>query len=334
MHSDESSAVARLRQMVEEALAASRSRKVVEPLLERLLSMAPPGSHAALLAHRVLAEYRLFEHPWRALLHLRQVLKAHPEDDAAYAMQGVAHVASGNLYAAAASFRRALQLAPHNPWYHHNYGHLLDVAFNQPLRALPHLKQAYAHEGKKEAEVALSYLSCLFRASMEEPKLRDEALKVLEEALAFHPSHHGIRALARSIRMPSAQAQGQPPHGTTRSAQRKRHAKTTSTKPLPDGEFKKYEEQVLALLRTKIGQEGVLWEAANDLWKRLAPPSNAQGIALPLDAPLVAAALHRCASIGRTPKPSFASLGRLYGIPPRRIARLVHQIEEYVSKQG
>lgn len=163
MTATESEATRRLRSQVESALASGRSRKVVQPLLERLLRAAAPGTDTAVFAHRRLAEVLLAHHPWRALLHLRQVTIARPLDDGAHAMAGLAHAMCGHYRAAVAAYRRAVRLAPDNPWYQHNLGHLLDAALERPALALPHLRAACAALGDDEPEVANSLAACLAR---------------------------------------------------------------------------------------------------------------------------------------------------------------------------
>jgi hypothetical protein len=62
----------------------------------------------------------------------------------------------------ARAYERALALAPDNPWYAHNLGHLYDVALNRPVDALPLLAQAtQAQTG--EADIAASYAHALAR---------------------------------------------------------------------------------------------------------------------------------------------------------------------------
>ena len=78
----------------------AQGRRVVEPLLERIVSLAPDGSDASVFAHRHLAEYRIEDHPWRALLHLRKVVGAHPDDDVVHALMGLSHALLANFRSA------------------------------------------------------------------------------------------------------------------------------------------------------------------------------------------------------------------------------------------
>ena len=71
-----------------------------------------------------------------------------------------------------------MALAPQNPWYAHNLGHLLDVALGRPADASSLLAEAHKRE-PKEAEIASSYAHALARAG----KLA-QAKKVLRRVVA------------------------------------------------------------------------------------------------------------------------------------------------------
>ncbi len=159
----EESGVDHLRRRAEQAIASDQGRRVIVPLLERLVTVAPDGSAASLYAHRHLAEYRVEEHPWRALLSLRKVVAAQPDDDVVHALMGLAQALLSNFRAAVEAYRRALAIAPRNPWYHHNLGHLLDVALERPEQALRHLEIAHKATAPNDAEIAASLAHCLAR---------------------------------------------------------------------------------------------------------------------------------------------------------------------------
>ncbi len=159
----EESAVERLRKQAERAIAEAHGRRTVEPLLERLVSLATDGSEASVFAHRHLAEYRLEDHPWRALLHLRKVVGVHPEDDVVHALMGLSHALLENFRSAVSSYRRAIALAQKNPWYHHNLGHLLDVALDEPAQAVRYLEYAHRAAQPVEHEITASLAHCLAR---------------------------------------------------------------------------------------------------------------------------------------------------------------------------
>ena len=159
----EESGVDQLRRRAEQAIASDQGRRVIVPLLERLVTVAPEGSPASLYAHRHLAEYRVEEHPWRALLSLRKVVAAQPDDDVVHALMGLAQALLSNFRAAVEAYRRALAIAPRNPWYHHNLGHLLDVALERPEQALRHLEIAHKATAPNDPEIAASLAHCLAR---------------------------------------------------------------------------------------------------------------------------------------------------------------------------
>lgn len=157
-------------------MASRKSRNTILPLLERLARAAPEGSDASLFAHRHLAEYLVEQHPWRALVHLRRVLgPARPPkrsapsghaadvDDGAHALAGLAHALLGNYHSAAEAYRRAIGIAPRNPWYQHNLGHLLDVGLDRPKVALRHLEAAHRAAGPDDGEISASLAHCLAR---------------------------------------------------------------------------------------------------------------------------------------------------------------------------
>ncbi|WP_236605578.1 tetratricopeptide repeat protein [Sandaracinus amylolyticus] len=201
----EESAVERLRKQAERAIAAAQGRRVVEPLLERIVSLAPDGSDASVFAHRHLAEYRIEDHPWRALLHLRKVVGAHPDDDVVHALMGLSHALLANFRSAVSSYRRALALAPRNPWYHHNLGHLLDVALDQPATALRHLEFAHRAANPPEHEIAASLAHCLARLGR-----IDDARETATVAVQGEPRNREHKQLLAWIERGAPEEEGDP----------------------------------------------------------------------------------------------------------------------------
>lgn len=128
--------LSRLRERAERALASGRRGGDVLTVLETMTREAPDGSAHALFAHRHLAELQLSGSPWRAALHLRRLVQAGAADDSAHALMGLSQALLGNYRMAVAAYRRAIKLAPRNPWYHHNLGHLLDVGLSDSVAAL------------------------------------------------------------------------------------------------------------------------------------------------------------------------------------------------------
>lgn len=131
------------------------------PMLRRLVAAAPEGSPERQRARRDLAEQVVSTNPWLAARLARDVLRG-GEDERAYGVLGLAHTLLGNYRAAARAYRKALAIAPGAPEYEHNLGHLLDVAFDRPLSALPHLRRALAAL-PAEAEIESSLAHALAR---------------------------------------------------------------------------------------------------------------------------------------------------------------------------
>lgn len=191
--SDERS-VETLRRRAERAMDEGRGRGIVEPLLERILKVAPEGDPGRIFAHRHLAELRLEEDPWAAALHLRKVIGARPHDDVSHSLMALAQALLGNYRAAVSAYRRALALEPRNPWYHHNLGHLLDVALDQPRAALSHLEIALAHADPPEHEITASVAHCLARVGRIE-----QARELAHAALRAAPHNRDHRSLVTWI---------------------------------------------------------------------------------------------------------------------------------------
>lgn len=152
-----------LRRRAERAIEEGRGRLVVEPLLEAILEQAEEEDPASAFAHRHLAELSLERDPWGAALHLRKALATQSNDDVAHSLMALAQALLGNYRAAVGAYRKALRNAPGNPWYHHNLGHLLDVALDDPKGALPHLTFALEHSDPTEHEIVASAAHCLAR---------------------------------------------------------------------------------------------------------------------------------------------------------------------------
>lgn len=152
-----------LRRNVEWALKNSPEADEILPLLTKLARNAEPESDAWLLAHRHIAELAVHRDPWKAALYARRVVRVDQDDDGAWGVLGLAHTLLGNFRSAVAAYRKALDVAPDNPWYSHNLGHLLDVALGRPQEALPYLMAAFEAE-PNENEIAAAYAHALARA--------------------------------------------------------------------------------------------------------------------------------------------------------------------------
>ncbi|MGF1468194.1 MAG: hypothetical protein ACFCGT_18900 [Sandaracinaceae bacterium] len=179
-----------IRRRAERALEQGLERRQVEGLLRRLLDVAPEGDPDRTFAHRHLAELCLEEDPWAAALHLRKVLSQRPNDDVVHSLMALAWALLGHYRAAASAYRRALLRSPRNPWYHHNLGHLLDVALDVPRDALHHLEMAYRIAEPPEHEITASLAHCLARVNR-----LDEARELALDALRDAPTSKEHRSL-------------------------------------------------------------------------------------------------------------------------------------------
>jgi Flp pilus assembly protein TadD len=185
--------LSRLRERAERALASGRRGGEVLTVLETMTREAPDGSAHALFAHRHLAELQLSGSPWRAALHLRRLVQAGAADDSAYALMGLSQALLGNYRMAVAAYRKAVKLAPRNPWYHHNLGHLLDVGLSESTTALDHLRIAQRIQ-PDEDEISASLAHCLARLGQLE-----EARKMAKLAVRRAPRNREHQTLLEWI---------------------------------------------------------------------------------------------------------------------------------------
>ncbi len=151
----------RLRRDIDRALADKLDADGVLPLLARLARATSPRSEPWLYAHRHLAEMGVEHDPWRAAPSRAACCSSTRRTTA----PGRCSAWRSRCSATTATPRAptsALAIAPENPWYAHNLGHLYDVALNRPHDALPLLAQATeAQTG--EADIAASYAHALAR---------------------------------------------------------------------------------------------------------------------------------------------------------------------------
>ena len=178
-----------MRRELEVALREAQDPSALLPRLHRLARRADEGGDDFAFAHRHLAEILVERDPWRAALHARKATTASPDDDRGWAALALCHTLLGNFRAASSAYRRALELAPQNPWYAHNLGHLLDVALGRASEALALLRLAY--EGaRRDGEIALSYAHALARTGD-----LDAAKRVLRRAARAGVSEEHARLL-------------------------------------------------------------------------------------------------------------------------------------------
>ena len=111
-------------------------------MLRRLVAAAPEGSAERRFARLELSAMLLEQDPWLAARLAKDALRDE-QDARAWSILGIAHSLLGNYRSALRAHRAAVALAPDAADHEHNLGHLLDVAFNRPLSALPHLQRAH-----------------------------------------------------------------------------------------------------------------------------------------------------------------------------------------------
>jgi Flp pilus assembly protein TadD len=163
--------VRKLRASVDWAMRQGLEPDQLLPMLQQLASAADDGGEDFCFAHRRIAELGLEAQPWLAAVSVRRVLAARPQDDACWALLGLAYTMMGHYRAAVGAYRRARTIAPSNPWYAHNLGHLLDIALGRPAEAVPHLASALRGQ-PREVEMAASYAHALGRVGRAEEARR------------------------------------------------------------------------------------------------------------------------------------------------------------------
>jgi tetratricopeptide (TPR) repeat protein len=191
-----------LRQQAERHLLRGRRDREVIALLDSLLQSADQESADALFARRQLAELLLERSPWRSALHLRDLIKRGAADDGVHSLMGLCQALLGNYRMAVSAYRRALSLAPRNPWYHHNLGHLLDVGLGAASDALPHLQMAHDLQSEED-EITASLAHCLARLG-ELEKARAMATQAVQRA----PGNGDHRALLEWVEKGAPERRG------------------------------------------------------------------------------------------------------------------------------
>ncbi len=264
--------VDRLRARIDEALRRERPRAEVRPLVQRLLDEAPEDREVQAFANRLMAELHIEDSPWQAALHLRRVLKLGVSSDSAHALMGLCQALLGNFDSAVVHYERAIAIQPGNAWYHHNLGHLLDVALDMPEAAARHLKIAHAAQ-PLEDEVTASLSHCLARLGQ-----LDEAEALAREALDLDPDQASHNSLLVWIRRGA-------PGGSLLSADERlrakdpRAARTSSDKKTRDQAI---DREVIGALERGIEASGapyVLLSRAELVWRdyRARNPSARMG---------------------------------------------------------
>jgi tetratricopeptide (TPR) repeat protein len=132
------------------------------PILRAATKNLERGSPESAAAHRHLAELLVEDSPWEASIAAREALRTLPHDDSAWASLGLAQTLLGHYGLARKAYERACAVAPENPWYAHNLGHLLDVGLGLPAEGLPHLERSVIAVADN-ADFAISYAHALAR---------------------------------------------------------------------------------------------------------------------------------------------------------------------------
>lgn len=294
------STIEELWEQAEEALEASSKR--AEGLLTQLLSVADEGSEASLFAHRHLAELRLEDNPWKAALHLRRVLRHCAEDDILHALMGLCHALLGNYRVAVRSYREASSIAPQTPWYHHNLGHLMDVALDDPSGAYPHLRRAYELEPEHD-EIIGSLAHCVARLGD-----LDEALKLAELAQEQGPCNPDHRGLLDWIKAGAVDTAG---------------AKATVRRPPAD--------RVAETVQLKMGEAGYSRdeiERATQLWSDMQAHCE---LRVTKPEVLAAALEYAIAVVEQRPGCTQAEVARRYGVAPTSVSARFAQIRNALA---
>jgi Flp pilus assembly protein TadD len=185
---------AELKRSIERALHRDDPPHDILPMLEHLNAIAADGTDDKRYAYRRLAELLLETEPWRAAVLLRKLTAERPDDDANWALMGLAQALLGHHRFAVSSYRKALALDPGNPFYSHNLGHILDVALDRPADALKHLERAVRSVPDVPA-IACSLIHARWRAGDVEGARRALA-PLLARGRGFDPD---VTALAAEL---------------------------------------------------------------------------------------------------------------------------------------
>jgi len=320
----------RLRKKVERALAnGARGSDVVRDL-EAIVRDAEEGDRDALFAHRQLAELRLEESPWRAALHLRKLIGAAAADDGVHALMGLCQAMLGNFKMAISAYRRAVELSPRNPWYHHNLGHLLDVGGGNARAAIKYLRFAYELE-PAEDEIGASLAHCLARLGE-----LDEARALAEAAVRSAPENVDHRALLEWVDhgAPSAAGTGAGTGGGTGARTERRAGPEARAKVRGSAALRNREraaDPVLGLLAERMPAAGFSHEhlrRAQALWSDF---STRRGLRAARPEVYAAAIEYAMAVVHDSQGITRAAVGRRYGVTPGSISNRYGEIRSVLG---
>ena len=301
--------IRRLQRRAEELLVEGQRDRQLVALLKTIATEAEDESEPALFAHRQLAELCLEDSPWQAALHLRRIVQANVQDDGVFALLGLCQSLLGNFRSAVSAYRRALQLAPNNPWYHHNLGHLLDVGLSNPRPALYHLRKAWRSQ-PGEDEVTASLAHCLARLGELE-----EAEALAMDAYKRAPNNAEHRGLVNWIRAGAKVTSASPPRrALVSSCPKVSTLRSEAMEAASDSRGANLVERVADLLRAKMPQAGFAeYEVDGGCYLWLDYASASQDLNCSKPAVLAAAVEYAFGKLIGMPK-SQASVARRYGV--------------------
>ncbi|MFO0693419.1 MAG: hypothetical protein U0230_07680 [Polyangiales bacterium] len=302
--------IARLRDQAERALGRNGGGRMAIPILDRILELADEGSEDALFAHRHLAEIELEGHPWRAALHLRKVIAADPDDDGAHAMMGLCQALLGHYRAAIGAYQRAIRCAPRIGWYHHNLGHLLDVALDRPEKAESHLRMAHSLAGDHD-EVLASLAHCLGRLGH-----LDEARALGRKAVDLAPRKRPHRDLLVWL---EKGAPTRVPESSAKSAD--------ASRAESDERAEAVRVHFEGAMRA-AGYDAVQRAAARKLWEDF---SDGRRLRVVKPAVYAAAVEYAIALLHERPGTTQASVARRYGVAPASVGTRYSEIRDALS---
>jgi tetratricopeptide (TPR) repeat protein len=266
------------------------------------------------------------------------LILADAADDGVFALMGLCQAMLGNFRSAISAYQRAIELAPRNPWYHHNLGHLLDVGLGNARAALRHLNLAHELE-TKEDEITASLAHCMARLGQ-----LAEARTLAAEALRGAPGNRDHRALldwiergapgARfsqhagkqgRVRGVQVQGRGEPrPNHTATTGAGVRGPRGAATRPST-------RDPVARLLASSMPQAGfsaehlhraqALWEDFNG--RRLPRVAKPEVYAAAIEYAI--AKLHKVRGVTQ------AELGHRYGVAPATISSRYAEIRSELA---
>jgi tetratricopeptide (TPR) repeat protein len=215
---------------------------------------------------------------------------------------GLCHALLGNYRVAVRSYREASQLAPQTPWYHHNLGHLMDVALDDAVGAERHLRRAFELEPEHD-EIVGSLAHCLARlGNLAEAK---SLAALAKEKGPCNPDHEALLAWIEA--------------GATDAP-----AATANVRRPPT-------DRVAETVQIKMGEAGFSRaeiEQATQLWLDMQARCE---IRITKPEVLAAALEYAIAVVERRPGCTQAEIARRYGVAPTSVSARFAQIRNALA---